>query len=90
MKVDKAQFDQIMADNADSTIGFTLKMERGTGSGEKAGANVTQRFIVENSDPIKEIGRLNGYMINLLTVHELVDEEAAGIFRILWRKIIKS
>ena len=87
MKVDKADFDTLMADNDENTLGFCITLK--SGDGNSNGKEVSQCFIASEGS-VTEIARMNGYMINLLSAHSFVTEEEAGAFRLLWRKIIKS
>ena len=87
MTVSKAEFDTLMASNSADTLGFCFMMK--TGDSEGNGQSTTQCFIVDE-DPVKEIGRLVGNMISLLSASGKIDKVEAGKIRILWRKIIKS
>lgn len=92
MKENKAEYDLIMSTNNADTLGYIITMQ--TGDGESDGQLVTQHFIVDpnnqGEDPIREIGRMTGHMINKLAAANKVTAEEAGKFRILWRKIIKA
>lgn len=87
MKVDKAEFDTLMASNSADTLGFCFMMQTGNSEGE--GQTTTQCFIVDE-DPIKEMGRMVGNMISQLSASGKIDKDEAGKIHILWRKIIKS
>lgn len=88
MKVDKTEFDSLMLNNSEDTIGFCIQMERGALDGN--GASVSQCFIVEDSDCVSEIAKMNGYMINLLYNRGILTKEQLAAFRIQWRKILKD
>ena len=87
MKVTKSEFDQLIADNDASTLGFCITLK--TGDSASTGREVTQCFIVD-SDAITEIGRMTGNVISMLSANAFVSEEDASKFRLLWRKIIRA
>ena len=83
MIVTKDEFNALLAGES-TAIGFCLTLKVGSIN------TVEQCFIVENDDPVTEIGRMNGYGIALLASNGLINEDQAAAFRMAWRKIIKS
>ena len=88
MKETKANYDTYMAGSDNKALGFVVTMERGNGNGD--GGTVVQHFVVDNNDPITEIGRVTGYAIGLLAASQMITPEQANEFRLKWRKIIKD
>ena len=87
MKVTKQEYDAILAANTDETLGFAVLMQ--TGNSEAAGQQITDYYIVDNG-PVHEIGVMTGRMVSLLKANNRITEQEHGLFRVLWRKIIKS
>ena len=87
MKVERDEYDTFMAENPKDSLGFCLTMKTGNVNGD--GSEISQCFIVD-SDPITEMGRMNGYGISLLHASGAITPEQASQFKLEWRKIIKS
>ena len=85
MLVTKEEYDTQLASDA-TALGFILTLH----TGANPTTPVVQHFLVENNDPVTEIGRMNGYGLNLLLASGIITIEQAAEFRMAWRKIIKS
>ena len=83
----KQEFDDYIASTDKTGVGLCLTLKTGNLDGD--GASQEQCFIVD-ADAITEIGRMNGYGINLLKATGIITAEEAAAFNVVWRKIIKS
>lgn len=85
--VSRQEFDDYIAGTGNTGVGLCLTLK--TGNLDSDGASQEQCFIVD-TDAITEIGRMNGYGINLLKATGIITAEEAAAFNVVWRKIIKG
>ena len=83
----REEFDTYIASSDNTGVGLCLTLK--TGNMNADGATQEQCFIVD-TDAITEIGRMNGYGINLLKATGVITAEEAAAFNVVWRKIIKG